>query len=124
MKMNTKYCPYCKETKLLTEFYFRRNRPGASAYCKLCSNLQTTIRHKKLKELAVTYKGGKCEICGYAKYLGALEFHHKDPTKKDFGIGTHKSTGINEKTKSELDKCSLVCSNCHKEIHGNIIKII
>lgn len=36
--------------------------------------------------MAVQYKGGKCCVCGYNKYLGALEFHHLNPNEKDFGI--------------------------------------
>lgn len=41
-------------------------------------------RRDKIKEMGVQYKGGKCCICGYDKYIGALEFHHLDPNQKDF----------------------------------------
>lgn len=71
---------------------------------------------RKLKERLVEYKGGKCERCGYNKCITALEFHHLDPSKKDFGIGSKKVLSF-EKCKEEVDKCILVCSNCHKEIH-------
>jgi len=73
---------------------------------------------QKCKQRAVEYKGGRCQICGYAKYFGALEFHHKDPKVKDFVVGswTHSSNQW-EKIKREIDKCILVCSNCHREIH-------
>lgn len=55
------------------------------------------------------------------KYIGALEFHHLNPNKKDFGIsGGTKSF---ETLRPEVDKCILVCSNCHREIHANVIKI-
>lgn len=73
--------------------------------------------------MAVQYKGGKCCVCGYNKYLGALEFHHLNPNEKDFGISNKGYTRSFEKVKEELDKCILVCSNCHKEIHAGLIDI-
>jgi len=73
-------------------------------------------RRKKIKELAVAYKGGKCEICGYNRCIAALEFHHKDPTQKEFGIASKGYTRSWERVKAELDKCQLVCSNCHREL--------
>jgi predicted HNH restriction endonuclease len=51
--------------------------------------------------------------------MGALEFHHKDPSQKDFHVST---TGIH-KAREEVKKCILVCSNCHMELHGGIIPI-
>ena len=77
-------------------------------------------RRTKIKQLAVDYCGGKCIKCGYDKYIGALEFHHVDPTKKDFSIGGGGHTRKWEITKKELDKCLLLCSNCHKEEHERI----
>ena len=69
----------------------------------------------------IDYKGGKCQICGYNKCANALEFHHLDPTLKDFTIsgGTRSFNSL----KSEVDKCILVCSNCHREIHAGLINI-
>ncbi|QEG09033.1 HNH endonuclease [Aeromonas phage 4_4572] len=67
--------------------------------------------------MAVDYKGGKCEKCGYDKFIGALEFHHLNPEQKDFSLGDKGYTRSWDKIKDELDKCIMVCSNCHKEIH-------
>ena len=78
-------------------------------------------RRKKKKELAIQYKGGKCAICGYSKYNGALEFHHLE--SKDFGLGMSGLTRSWERTKNELDKCLLVCSNCHREIHAELVTL-
>lgn len=76
---------------------------------------------QKTKLKAVEYKGGKCIVCGYNKSIRALQFHHLDPSQKNFGIsGTTKSF---EKLKPELDKCVLLCSNCHAEVHDNLIDI-
>lgn len=79
-------------------------------------------RRRKIKSLAIEYKGGKCQICRYKKYQGALELHHVKG-KKEFGIGEKGYTRSWEKVKSELDKCILVCSNCHREIHGGIVQL-
>lgn len=73
---------------------------------------------QKMKERLVEYKGGKCEICGYNKCISALDFHHIDPSEKDFTISNSKVLSF-EKCKSEVDKCILVCANCHREIHYN-----
>jgi hypothetical protein len=67
----------------------------------------------------IEYKGGKCVCCGYNKCARALQFHHRDPSKKDFQIsGTSRSY---ERLIQEVDKCELVCSNCHNEIHDELI---
>ena len=69
-----------------------------------------------MKKQAVKLLGGKCCICGYDKCIDALEFHHKDPSIKEFKLGSGNTMSWKE-YKSEALKCMLVCSNCHKEIH-------
>ena len=74
------------------------------------------INWKKKKKIElVEYKGGKCERCGYNKCIEALEFHHLDPTKKDFNVSAHSYSS--KRMKDEADKCLLLCSNCHREEH-------
>ncbi|OGE81296.1 MAG: hypothetical protein A3H72_00485 [Candidatus Doudnabacteria bacterium RIFCSPLOWO2_02_FULL_48_8] len=82
-----------------------------------------TKRRQKLREMAKEYKGGKCVLCGYNKYLGALDFHHLDPSKKDFAISVRDLTRSWNKIKAELDKCVLVCANCHRELHAGISQL-
>ena len=77
-------------------------------------------RRKMLKTKAVEHLGGKCNRCGYDKCVEALEFHHKDPAQKDFGISRSGNTRGWNKIKAELDKCELVCANCHREIHSGV----
>lgn len=88
--------------------------------CLKCETEAVQKRREKLKVMAIAYKGGKCQICGYDRYVGALEFHHLDPTQKDFGISAKGYTRSWDKNKQELDKCILVCANCHREIHNGI----
>lgn len=80
-------------------------------------------RRRKLKQMAVEYKGGKCIICGYNRCLGVLDFHHLDPNEKDFGIASSGTTRSWDALKKELDKCICVCANCHREIHNNYINL-
>lgn len=87
--------------------------------CKKCRVDAVNKKRRKNKEILVKYKGGKCEICGYDKCIDALEFHHKNPEEKEFGIGNCNIKSI-ERLKHEVDKCILVCSNCHRELHSDI----
>ncbi len=80
-------------------------------------------RRKKLKTLAVEYKGGECQICSYKRCVGALELHHINKTDKTFGIGDKGYTRSWEKVKSELDKCILLCANCHREVEAGILQL-
>lgn len=82
-----------------------------------------TKRRRQLKLRAVDYKGGKCFNCGYSNYEGALEFHHIDPKLKKFSLSTKGLTRSWERIVEELDKCVLVCSNCHKEIHAGKLQL-
>jgi predicted HNH restriction endonuclease len=80
-------------------------------------------RRKAIKHKAIEYKGGKCQICGYFRDRTALEFHHKDPNLKNFSLSTEGITRAWSKVQSELDKCLLVCANCHREIHSGLVKL-
>lgn len=71
------------------------------------------------KENAVLDMGGKCSKCGYDKCLAALEFHHLDPSAKEFSVSKAMSNWKStKKIKKELSNCILVCANCHREIHN------
>src|SRR5438046_7331808 len=77
------------------------------------------VRCRKYKQILVDLLGGKCEKCGYNKCLSALEFHHLDPNEKDFSVSDFKNSHL-EKMKVEVEKCILVCSNCHRELHESL----
>ena len=87
---------------------------------KDCTDAQkVTIKRRAIKAALVDYKGGKCERCGYNKCMRALEFHHLNPNEKDFGISFNLSRTIDD-LKKEVDKCILLCSNCHAEVHQEL----
>ena len=83
---------------------------------KLYLNWSVAEARRKIKARAVDYKGGKCEGCGYSKNIAALDFHHRDPSEKDFQISRGNYLGW-KRLVPELDKCSLLCANCHREEH-------
>lgn len=70
----------------------------------------------KLK--AIHYKGGKCETCQEPR-PAALCFHHKKPETKSFGLDARTFSNYKWSTVlEELDKCSLLCHNCHHILHN------
>lgn len=77
-------------------------------------------RRKQIRKDAIAHKGGKCSICGYSKCLSSLEFHHLDNSKKEFGISKKGYTRSWQNVSKELEKCILVCANCHREIHEGV----
>ena len=72
-------------------------------------------RRQKIKQQAVEYKGGKCSSCGYDKCVAALIFHHPN-NDKEFGISDSIIRAWS-RVQAELDKCVLLCANCHAEVH-------
>lgn len=99
------------------ETNFLRTKGDGHKRCVKCRSEAVQRRRDKVKQMAVDYKGGKCQRCSYNKCTRALEFHHIDPNEKDFGIGYKGHTKAWEKIKVELDKCMLLCANCHREVH-------
>ena len=95
---------------------------GRHSECKKCRSKRQSELYKRYKQDAVEYKGGKCVRCGYKRCLASLDFHHTDPETKDsdWKKMRHRSFAS---TKSELDKCVLVCRNCHGEIHDKLYGI-
>jgi hypothetical protein len=75
------------------------------------------FRWRQIKLKAIEYKGGKCEKCNQIVHPSAFQFHHLDPLVKE-------STWAKSRLKSwdkiliELNKCILVCANCHFELHS------
>jgi 5-methylcytosine-specific restriction endonuclease McrA len=73
--------------------------------------------------MAIEYKGGCCQECGYNRCFEALEFHHLEPTQKDSGISQKGYARSWEKVKNEIEKCVLLCANCHREFHSGKLQL-
>lgn len=80
-------------------------------------------RRKKIRQMAIDCKGEKCAICGYDKCIKALEFHHFNSNGKDFGISAKGYTRSWREVKKEIEKCILLCANCHREVHEGITQL-
>ena len=80
-------------------------------------------RRRRLREMAREYKGGKCVLCGYNRCQRALSFHHLNPKTKGFGLSVKGLTRSWQKIKDEIDKCVLLCANCHMEVHDKITQL-
>jgi hypothetical protein len=74
-------------------------------------------RWRGIKKKAIAYKGGCCVKCGYSAHYAPLQFHHRDPEHKEVSW-TKLRLRSWDKIVVELDKCDLVCSNCHFIIHS------
>ena len=83
----------------------------------------TLGRRRKVKQMLVIESGGRCRICGYDRYSGALEFHHLDSATKSFGLSVRGLTPSIATLRTEVQKCILLCSNCHAEVEGGISSI-
>ena len=113
-----KTCSKCKQIKSLDNFYNKPDRKGTASECKQCFNSYCVQRWIDKKKEAIEYKGGCCNRCGYDKHYAAMQFHHIDPTTKDVGWNKLRLRSW-DKITLELDKCELLCANCHAIEHSN-----
>lgn len=94
---------------------------GSRLYCSKRCNQKSCVdrRRREIKIKAVELLGGKCSVCGYSKCVRALHFHHmKD---KLFGLSSKGITRSWNQVQKELEKCILLCANCHSELHSRDI---
>lgn len=80
-------------------------------------NFGASQRRQVLKEQAVAYLGGACKVCGYDRCIAAFDFHHLSAQEKDFNVSSKSSWAT---IRPELDKCVLLCSTCHREVHAGL----
>jgi hypothetical protein len=115
VKVKKPTCKFCGE-KDVKKLMSQGKGLKSKSRCKKCHNLYSINRFRQNKINAVQYKGGKCVLCGYDKCMRSLSFHHRDPKFKDLNWNKMRTWKF-EKIKKELDKCDLLCNNCHGEVH-------
>ena len=97
----------------------RLGNDGWKTYQRKRMVLKVLIWRRKTKERLVKSRGGKCERCGYDKPIYAVyEFHHTDPSKKEFSVSRRGRTCSVAKMQAEVAKCLLLCARCHRELHA------
>jgi transposase-like protein len=94
-------------------------RRGADGFrCHECRTDAVERRRRKVKRQLVEEAGGACVLCGYARSMAGLHFHHVDPSDKGFGLASRGVTLSLEAARREAAKCVLLCSNCHAEVES------
>jgi hypothetical protein len=91
--------------------------------CARCNTEAVARRRRRVKLALIEDAGGRCAICGYERYAGALHFHHLDPGQKEFGVSHRGVTIALAKSRGEAEKCLLLCANCHAEVEGRVARL-
>lgn len=138
-----KTCIKCKLEKEESDYQTRKTRKGEIVLknqCRLCYNkYQSAYCRNNKKHIARVIRCQKvrikkyqekkcstgCSICGYNKCARSLQYHHLNREDKEFNISCVVSRhGVSkEKFKKELEKCILLCANCHGEVEEGMTKI-
>ncbi len=97
---------------------------GRGSYrCMRCRAAQVIEHRRRLKQLLVAEGGGACVICGYARCVGALQFHHVDPAQKSFALSRAGVTRSVARARAEAAKCVVLCANCHAEVESGVTNL-
>lgn len=102
-----------------TPFVMRETGPQ----CVRCRADAVTRWRRRAKATLVSEAGGGCILCGYARYIGALQFHHLDPETKRFALGGRGLARAIDDLRSEAAKCVLLCANCHAEVEAGVTRL-
>lgn len=141
---DTKVCSTCQEEKSVSEFGFKSKKDGKlQSTCKACQSKcskkhylsnkdgyrQRARKNNKLyrernRQFISQYKSEKgCYFCKENTPI-CLDFHHLNPDEKEINISI-MSRGANsiETIMNEVNKCLVICSNCHRKLHAGLIEI-
>ena len=110
----------CKHHGLIEHHLCRQGASRPPRWkCKRCMGEAVTRRHQKVRAIVVAAAGGCCAVCGYSRSASALQFHHVDPSRKEFDVNPSTGKAL-AKYLEEAKKCVLVCANCHVEIEAGV----
>jgi IS30 family transposase len=97
---------------------------GRGSYrCMKCRVEASARRRRRVKQILVEEAGGKCVLCSYTRCQRALQFHHLDPTTKQFHLGHGGHCRSIARSRIEARKCILLCANCHAEVEAGITEM-
>ena len=138
--MKVKICGGCKQEKPLSEFYNNKSKKdGKQSCCKLCTNKAVNNHYTNNKKYYKDKRGKRaygirewvrelkstlaCTACG-ENHPATLDFHHRNPQEKDLEISKMSTYGWSvERMQKEIDKCDVLCSNCHRKLHHDLARI-
>src|SRR3954451_13521770 len=92
--------------------------------CSKCRGEAVANRRRRVKQILVQEAGGCCALCGYDRYLGALQFHHLNRSTKLFALSQSGLGRSLEAARVEASKCALLCANCHAEVEGGFRQLV
>lgn len=136
IRENRKLCPKCGEYKDLWRFHKDKHKSGGVAsWCKSCDREKHRLRmadpaqreksrnrvkktQKLIREIVSLEKSSGCSLCGYNKTPTAIEFHYINQQDKENTISQIKTFAT---LSAEIDKCIMVCANCHRELHAGLL---
>ena len=133
-----KKCTRCTEIKLFTDFCkYSRSKDGYQPACKKCMAVSynrsrdknkehylqvAKLRRDQIQEQVTEWKTTKgCSLCKET-YGACLELHHLDPSTKEDNPSNLKTKSF-EAFLKEAAKCIVLCANCHRKVHGGVLKI-
>lgn len=96
---------------------------GAEMVCVRCRADRVSAWRRRAKRTLVEEAGGRCVLCGYDRCVAALQFHHRDPGQKRFGLGSRGLAQAIDRLREEARKCILLCANCHAEVEAGLATI-
>ena len=122
VNIDEKYCSKCNTIKNKTDFYKVKSTSNVlQSKCKMCNHNNVKARAKSIKLRMLEYKGNRCVDCGLQlkdTKACVFDFHHLDPLTKDINFDIIRWKNW-ETIKNELDKCIILCSNCHRIRHSD-----
>ncbi len=115
--METKICPYCTHNLPIGNFRYLPKIKRYNSYCNRCQSAQQIKRWINIKIKAINLLGGKCANpnCGFVGHYACYDFHHNYDKDVDWN-SLRKRSWI--RIVAELEKCTLLCANCHRTIHA------
>ena len=98
-------------------------RPDGALICLRCRTDAVSAWRRRAKETLIREAGGRCQLCGYDRCAGALQFHHVDPSTKSFGLGSRGLARSIDALRREASKCVLLCATCHAEVELGVTEL-
>lgn len=119
-----KQCRSCEKSLPLSDFYtngwYHGKNGKTRKYKPTCRKCECVSERAAYNALIEGHFGGWiCQECGFSGEPRQFDCHHRDPTEKDFRLSQYfrATTSSPERMKRELDKCDLLCANCHRLKH-------
>lgn len=109
----------CKKHGSVSHF----KRSDGTFRCGKCASQWVVASRINKKRRLVDMFGGRCKLCGYRKYIGALDFHHLEPSQKSFAVSVRGLCYAWETVLTEAKKCVLLCKNCHAEVESGLAEV-